>query len=63
MCFKERTFDNLVSSRKPFGLATNFKKFNKEKRSNKDIKLYANQQIGWIDDSNVILRNGLSTLC
>ncbi|MGF3183364.1 hypothetical protein ACQV2W_06300, partial [Facklamia sp. P12934] len=55
--FKERTFDNLVSSRKPFGLATNFKKFNKGRESDKDIKVYANQQIGWIDDASVILRN------
>lgn len=56
MYFKEKTFDSLVSSRKPFGLATNFKKFNKEKSSNKNIKLYANREIGWIDDS-VISRN------
>ncbi|MXV37865.1 restriction endonuclease [Flavobacteriaceae bacterium Ap0902] len=45
--FKEKSFSSVVSSRKPFGLATNFKKYSKN--NSKDlIKIFANKEIGYI---------------
>ena len=38
--FKEDSFQNIVSSRKPFGLATNFNAFAKSETSQKNIFLY-----------------------
>ena len=49
LSFKEISFDTLVSSRKPFGLETNFKKFNKVKSDNEQIKLYRFGDDGYID--------------
>ena len=52
---KETSFSNIVSSRKPFGLATNFTDFEKEYFHN-SIKIYANQKVGYVD-KKYILRN------
>lgn len=52
---KEISFDNVVSSRKPFGIATNYRDFSNENFPN-SIKIYANQKIGFIERKN-ILRN------
>ena len=52
---KESSFSNIVSSRKPFGLATNFTDFEKEYFHN-SIKIYANQKVGYVD-KKYILRN------
>ena len=49
LSFKEISFDTLVSSRKPYGLETNFKKFNKVKSDNEQIKLYRFGDNGYID--------------
>jgi site-specific DNA-methyltransferase (adenine-specific) len=38
--FKENSFQSLVSSRKPFGLSTNFSAYSKNKTPQKDILLY-----------------------
>jgi site-specific DNA-methyltransferase (adenine-specific) len=38
--FNEDSFQNLVSSRKPFGLSTNFSAYSKNKTAQKDILLY-----------------------
>jgi len=52
---KESSFSSIVSSRKPFGLATNFTDFEKEYFPN-SIKIYANQKVGYIKYEQ-ILRN------
>lgn len=44
----EESFSTLVSSRKPFGLPTNFSNYNKERKSEEDIKIYSRGEIGWI---------------
>ena len=52
---KESSFGNIVSSRKPFGLATNFSDYSNDDFPN-SVKIYANQKVGFIDRIN-ILRN------
>lgn len=47
--FKEETFANLVSSRKPFGLPTNFMAFDKTKSSKRDIYLYRFGDNGFVN--------------
>lgn len=48
----EESFSKIVSSRKPFGLPTNFKSFKKD--SFKDsIKIYANQKTGYIKKDQI----------
>lgn len=44
---KEKTFDTIVSTRKPFGFSSNFNNFN-IKNSNGPIKIYANKKVGYI---------------
>ncbi len=44
---KEKSFSLIVSSRKPFGLATNFTDFSNIE-SNNTIKIYANQKQGFV---------------
>ena len=50
---KEPTLDKRVSSRKPFGLATNFKGKPSSTGLKKPVKLYENQRVGWIDRKNI----------
>lgn len=45
--FKEAKFNRLVSSRKPFGLATDFKEFSDEYFQN-SYKLHSNKKIGYV---------------
>ena len=45
---KEKSFSTIVSSRKPFGLATNFTDFSENKFEN-SIKIYANQKQGYVN--------------
>lgn len=47
----EQTLDTRVSSRKPFGLATNFKGKSSDARMADPVKLYANQRIEWTERS------------
>ena len=49
------SFVHCVSSRKPFGLPTNFTSYKKEKFLN-SIKIYANKEIGYVSD-NIILQH------
>ena len=51
--FNEKTFDSIVSSRKPFGLATNFIDFTSEKTENNSIYIFANQKQGYIDKNKI----------
>lgn len=53
--FNEKSFSEIVSSRKPFWFATNFIDF-KEKEFHNSIKIYANQK-QWYVDKNLIEKN------
>ena len=50
---KESSFSNIVSSRKPFGLATNFDNYKTECDSD-SIKIYANQRIGYVSRVQIL---------
>lgn len=50
---KEDTFAKVVSSRKPFGLATNFEDFSLKKTGKKDILLYRFGENGYISTNQV----------
>ena len=49
----EISFSSIVSSRKPFGLATNFKEFKNEQFPN-SITIYANQKKGFVDKASIL---------
>lgn len=49
---KEATLERKVSSRKPFGLATNFENF-KLKKFKDSLKLFANKKIGWVERNKI----------
>src|SRR5207249_11573272 len=46
---KGPTLDQRVSSRKPFGLATNFKGKPSAAGLKKPVRLFENQRVGWIE--------------
>lgn len=50
---KEPTLDARVSSRKPFGLATNFKGKPSKAGLKQAVQLFANQRIDWIERSDI----------
>ncbi len=50
---KESTLDQRVSSRKPFGLATNFRGKPSKSSLKKPIQLYENQRTGWIERNQI----------
>ena len=50
---KEPTLERRVSSRKPFGLATNFKGKPSKSGLKNSIQLYENQRTGWIDRNQI----------
>jgi site-specific DNA-methyltransferase (adenine-specific) len=50
---KEPTLDQRVSSRKPFGLATNFKGKTSAAGLRKPVKLFENQRVGWIEQRTI----------
>lgn len=51
---KENSFSNLISTRKPFGLSSDFRKF-KEKYFDNSVKIYANKSVGYIDKKDIPL--------
>ena len=51
----EKTMDNQISSRKPFGLATNFEEF--EDQTDNSYKVYANKKIGYLPNSYKFEKN------
>ena len=55
--FKEKSFSEIVSARKPFGLATNFTGFKKTKEGNNNILLYRFGDNGYISDSKIERNN------
>ena len=54
----EESFSELVSVRKPFGFSTDFSGYQKQKSSDNSIKIYANNEIGFINKM-LIERNAL----
>jgi site-specific DNA-methyltransferase (adenine-specific) len=50
----EPTLDNRVSSRKPFGLPTNFKGKPSKAGLKKPVQLFENQRIGWIERKDIL---------
>lgn len=55
---KEPTLDARVSSRKPFGLATNFKGKQSKAGLKQPVQLFANQRIDWIERSDIPINQG-----
>lgn len=53
----EQTLDLRVSSRKPFGLATNFKGKTSTDGLNNPVMLFANQRTGWIERNDILINN------
>ena len=53
---KEKSISLQISSRKPFGLPTNFKSYKKEK-FDAGIQLYANNEIGWVHKKEILLND------
>lgn len=51
--FKEQTFLMRVSSRKPFGLATNFADYSDSMSKSNSVKIYRNGGIGFTSRSNI----------
>lgn len=49
---KEKSFSELISSRKPFGFASDFKDFSHESFDNA-IQIYANKTIGYVDKNKI----------
>jgi len=52
---KEPTLDQQVSSRKPFGLATNFIGKPKPEELKSPVKLFANQRVGWAERDAIVV--------
>lgn len=53
----EPTLDGRVSSRKPFGLPTNFKGKSSDAGLKKPVKLYENQRTGWIERKDITVNS------
>lgn len=49
----EPTLNTRVSSRKPFGLATNFKGKSSKSGLKSPVKLFENQKIGWVERNSI----------
>lgn len=47
------SFESLVSSRQPFGFSTNFKDYKTDKDTQNNIKIYANNEVGYISESQI----------
>lgn len=54
----EPTLDARVSSRKPFGLATNFRGKRAAEGLRNPVKLFENQRIGWMERSDITTNAG-----
>lgn len=50
----EKTMDELVSPRKPFGLATNFKEFKETSDDENNIKLYRNKSQDYVSKDKIL---------
>lgn len=52
--FKEQIFGNIVSSRKPFGIDSNFKLFSDKHTPMFNIKLYRFGEVGYVSEEQVV---------
>ena len=59
MSFKEETYGNIVSSRKPFGIESNFSNFKLSENETYNIKLYKVGGIGYIQEKDVVSKKEL----
>lgn len=57
MALQEPTLDAQVSSRKPFGLATNFVGATSEQGLRRPVKLFANQRTMWIERDDLLVND------
>ena len=53
----ENSFSELVSSRKPFGFATNFTDYAEKNTEKNNIKIYANHSIGYVEQEKIQRNN------
>ena len=51
--FGEKSFSEVVSSQKPFGLPTNFKSYKKDKFPD-SIQIFGNKYVGYVDEDSVL---------
>lgn len=51
--FNEKSFSNIVSSRKPFGFASNFSNFYSDKKDQSSVVIYANKRRGFVDKNQI----------
>lgn len=51
--FNEKSFSDVVSARKPFGLPTNFKGYYPHETKGRNLKIYANHAVGWVSRQQV----------
>lgn len=58
--FKEESFSSLVSSRKPFGFATNFNEYSYVKKDD-SVKIYLNQKTAYVSKDQI--KNGIDLIC
>lgn len=59
--YKEETFDNYVSSSKPFGMRSNFSAFKEKKTPMCNIKLYRFGTLGYVNEEQVLNNQHLIT--
>ena len=52
--FGEKTFDTIVSARKPFGLATDFRDYSKNSDAAHSVKLYAQKDMGYVSRDQLL---------
>ena len=50
----EQTFDTIVSARKPFGLATNFKEYVEKQNQENSIYIYAQKNRGYVSKKQIL---------
>lgn len=55
LAFKEKSFSELVSSRKPFGLATNIKGETIPYKMQSAVKLYQNKGVGYFERKDILV--------
>ena len=52
--FKESTMNTQISSRKPFGLPTNFTNYKQNSSTAHNIKIYANKSVGYVAKKEIL---------
>jgi len=52
---KRKYVSEIISSRKPFGFSTNFTSFSLKKKSNSQIKIFAQKKVGYVDPQKILI--------